>query len=56
MSNMKFGLRLIVTGFVFILHYIFPKIKIPARLDLCESGLQLLREEENRLRRLKDVE
>ena len=49
----RFGIRLIVTGFVFILHSIFPMIKIPAKLDLCESGLQLLREEENRLRRLQ---
>ena len=46
------GLRLIITGIVFITHSIFPFIKIPAKINLTETALHLHREEENRLRRL----
>ena len=46
------GLRLITTGIVFIIHSIFPFIKIPAKIILTETALHLHREEENRLRRV----
>ncbi len=46
------GIRLIITGYVFILHSMFPFIKIPAKMNLTETALHLHREEENRLKRL----
>ena len=52
----KLGSRLLLTGFIFILHGILPFIKIPAKLNLTETGLDLLREEETRLRRIKNNE
>ena len=50
------GTRLMVTGIVFIIHGLLPFIKIPAKLNLTETGLDLLREEETRLRRIKNNE
>ena len=54
--TIRLGSRLLVTGIIFILHGFFPFIKIPAKLNLTETGLDLLKEEETRLRRIKNNE
>tara|TARA_Y100000593_G_C4283816_1_gene324258 strand:+ start:214 stop:450 length:237 start_codon:yes stop_codon:yes gene_type:complete len=50
---MGLGVRLMLTGYVFTFHAMFPFIKIPAKLNLTETALHLHREEENRLRGLQ---
>ena len=42
------GLRLYLTSFIFIIHGIFPFIKIPKWVNLTDSALYLLQENEKR--------
>ena len=44
------GFRLLLTSLVFLIHGLLPFIKIPAKINLTETALDLHREEENRLR------
>ena len=57
-SHFKFawyiGFRLLLTALVFLIHGIFPFIRIPAKINLTETALHLHREEENRLRGLHE--
>ena len=42
------GIRLFFTSFVFIIHGIFPFIKIPKWINLTDSAMYLLKENEKR--------
>ena len=42
------GLRLYLTSFIFIIHGIFPFIKIPKWVNLTDSAMYLLKENEKR--------
>ena len=43
------GFRLYLTSFIFIIHGIFPFIKIPKWINLTDSAMYLLKENEKRL-------
>ena len=43
------GIRLIFTSLIFIVHGIFPFIKIPKWINLTDSAMYLLKENEKRL-------
>ena len=42
------GIRLYITAFIFIIHGIFPFVKIPKWVNLMDSALYLLKENEKR--------